>query len=226
MEKLSLTVATRTVLGKKVQALRVASIVPAIIYGHGVENRYVQVPIIPFEKLFTKAGESSLIDLVVDSGASLKVLIHDVQRDPVTSTINHVDFYQVKMTEKLTAHIPIVHVGESRAVKELGGVLVKTLDHINVECLPQDLPHELTVDLTTLEQFDDAIRVSDIPIPAGVTVKSDPQEMVLTVKAPRTEEEVKADLATPATENIEAVEVAEKKGKEKEEEVAPEPDKK
>ncbi len=224
METISLNVKTRSLMGKKAAALRAASLVPGVIYGHGSDNQFVEVPAVTFDKIFAKAGESSLVDLAVDDKAPFKVLIHDVQRDPVTSTVSHVDFYQVKMTEKLTAHIPLVLTGESKAVKESGGVIVKTLDSVTVECLPQDLVHEILVDISKLENFDDAIHIEDLAVPQGIEIKSEGNEMIVTVKAPRTEEEVAADLATPASEaSVEAVEV-EKKGKKEEEsaEAAPE----
>ena len=123
-----------------------------------------------------------------------KVLINDIQRHPLSGQIIHIDFYKVKMTEKLTTDIPLVFVGESKAVKELGGILVKTLDHVKVECLPQDLVHELTVDLSSINTFDDAIHVSDLSLPSGLKVLTHGEEAIARVQPPRTEEEFKADL--------------------------------
>ncbi len=216
MEAIQLTATARTVTGKKVRDLRNASLVPGVVYGHGFENKNVAVSLVPFEKVLAKAGESTLVDLVVDDATPFKVLIHEVQRDPVTSVPRHVDFFHVSMTEKLSTHIPIVFIGESKAVKELGGTLVKTLDAVAVECLPQDLVHELSVDLASLENFDDALRVADLKVPAGIEITSDPEEMIVTVKAPRTEEEIAADETVTAEVKVEDVEV-EKKGKKEEE---------
>lgn len=215
MEIVSLNVQSRTATGKKVAGLRAQGFVPGVIYGHGFENRSVSAEAIPFDKILKKAGTSSLVDLSIDGAAPIKVLIHDVQRNPVTNQVGHIDFYHVKMTEKLSAQVPLVLIGESKAVKEAGAILVKTLDRVTVECLPQDLVHELTVDISTLDNFDDAIHVSDIVVPHGITIEADASEVVVTVKAPRTEAEMEADLATPATENVAEVAV-EKKGKEAE----------
>ena len=210
----SLQVATRTLVGKKNKLLRGQGLIPGVVYGHGETNRSVEIKKVPFEKLFQSAGESSLVDLNIDEDASLKVLIHDIQRHPVTGQIIHVDFYQVKMTEKLTADVPLVFIGEAKAVKELGGVLVKTLDHVKVECLPQDLVHELKVNLSSLETFDDAIHVKDIVVPTGINVLSSIDDMVVSVQPPRTEEEAKIEGAEAPVDVSEVEVEKEKKDKE------------
>jgi len=192
--KHSIQVSSRTLLGKKNRLLREQSLIPGVIYGHGESNHIVAVKRVAFEKLFQAAGESSLVDLNLDCCAAFKVLIHDIQRHPLSGQIIHIDFYKVKMTEKLTTDIPLVFVGESKAVKELGGILVKTLDHVKVECLPQDLVHELTVDLSSINTFDDAIHVSDLSLPSGLKVLTHGEEAIARVQPPRTEEEFKADL--------------------------------
>lgn len=210
----SLQVAARTLAGKKNKLLRDHGLIPGVVYGHGETNRLVEVKRALFEKLFQSAGESSLVDLSIDGTPSLKVLIHDVQNHPVNGQIIHIDFYQVKMTEKLTADVPLVFVGEPKAVKELGGILVKTLDHVKVECLPQDLVHELKVDLSSLETFDDTIHVKDIVVPSEINVLSSADDMVVSIQPPRAEEEIKvAEAEKPA--DVSEVEVEkEKKGKE------------
>ena len=212
MKNLELSAETRTIRGKKLQNLRENFLIPGIVYGHGFTNRLVTVNSVAFSKLFAEAGESTLVNLRIDKTAPIQVLIHDIQRDPVTSQISHIDFFQVKMTEKLTAHVLIVFDGETKAVKELGGTLVKALDHLTVECLPADLVHELHADLTKLEKFGDSITVADIKVPAGLTIKNEMTDMVATVKAPKTEEELAAELAAPVSADVTAVEV-EKKGK-------------
>ena len=221
MQNFELQAATRTKLGKQVASLRTDSLVPGVVYGHDLENRNVTVPAMVFEKLYAKAGASTLVNLTIDESTAVPVLIHDVQRDPITSDIQHVDFYQVSMKEKLTTEIAIVLVGESPAVKAYAAILVKTLDHVVVECLPSDLVHELAVDISVLKEFDDAIRVSDIVLPTGLTLKTDPEEMVVAARAPRTEEEMKADLATAPSETAVADVEVEAKGKKPEEGEAP-----
>ena len=110
-----------------------------------------------------EAGRSVLIDLEID-GEKRKVLIHDFQKHPLTNRFIHIDFYQVKMDEEIEANVEIVFVGEAPAVKELGGVLLKTMDEVLVRCLPADLPKEIKVDLSTLKTFDDRIFVKDLNI--------------------------------------------------------------
>ncbi len=219
MDKQTLNAISRTVVGKKTEALRAEGNIPAVVYGHGETNRNITLSRSIFEKVLQKAGESSLLDLVVDSGTPLSVLIQDVQRDPLTGSPLHVDFYLVNMTEKLTTEIPLVYIGESPAVKSLGGILVKTLDHLKVECLPQDLVPEITVDLGVLNTFEDAIHVKDLAIPNGITSLIPLDEAVVRVQPPRDEEVVTA--AAPTAEDVAKVEVAKKGKKEEEGDAAP-----
>lgn len=210
MENLQLRAETRSELGKSAQKVRGNGKIPAVVYGHGVSTRSLSIDGGPFQKLWQKAGETTLVDLAVGEDAAVKVLIQDVQLHPLTHTPIHVDFHQVRMSEKITAEIPLIFTGESAAVKELGGVLVKSLDTIKVECLPADLIHELTIDIGALKTFEDAIRVSDVPVPAALTVLENAGEVVATVSAPRSEAELAA-LEEKVEEKVEAVETVEKK---------------
>lgn len=220
METLSLTLKERKLKGKAVNRLRKEGLIPAIVYGHDITPISVSVEYNPFIKVYRKAGESSLVDLVIEGHDSIKALIQDIAIDPMTDRLIHADFRQVSMKEKLKAKIPIVYSGESRAMKELGGILVKSLAEIEVECLPQYLVHEIVVDLSPIKEFGEAIRVGSIPVPEGMVFLAGPNEVIATVTPPRSEEELKA-LEEKVEENIEAVEVAKTK-KETEEEVAPE----
>lgn len=219
-ESLSLQVKTRTQSGSKnAQELRSEKRIPAVLYGHGLESISVEVPEQKMHNVYTAAGESTLIDLTVDEKEPVKVVIHDVQRDALNHTISHVDFYQVKMDEKMHAEIELVFEGAAPAVKNLGGTLVKNIDHIQIECLPKDLVHHITVDISTLATFDDVIRVKDLSVPSGVTLLQDDEDGIASVAAPRTEEELKA-LEEDVVENVESVEVdgakeAEEGGEEK-----------
>jgi len=207
-QKFSLAVQQRTVFGKKNKGLRSEGIIPGVVYGQGKKNIDVAITLGQFQKLFNAAGESSLVDLSVGDAAPFVVLIHDVQRQPVTGDIEHVDFYRVNMKKTLTATVALAFSGESPAVKEQGGVLVKALDHVEIECLPSDLVHELTVDLGVLANIDDALHVKDVPTPNGVAITNDPETVVVAVHPPRKEEEETPVVAADVSE----VEV-EKKGK-------------
>lgn len=191
MQSMTLEASARTALGRRAQTVREQLLVPAVMYGHGVETRTISVPFQTFRKVYAQAGTSSLVDVVVDGASPVKAIIKDVQVDPITMNPIHVDFHQVNMTETMTAHVPLVFSGDPLAVKALGGTLVKSLDHVEVECLPADLPHEIVVDISQLNTFDDKITVGSLKLPNGVKVTDDTHAMIAFVEAPLTEEELK-----------------------------------
>jgi len=206
---------TRTQMQKATKLLRAEGIIPAQVYGHGTEPRSVQVRALDFQKAYRSAGESTLVRLIVDGQEPLSVLIQQVQHHPLHEQIVHVDFYKVNLKEKTTAEIPLVFEGESKAVKELSGVLVKSLDHVEVECLPTDLVHELIVDISKLSTFEDAITVADIVVPSTITILTKLEEVVATVQPPISEAELKA-LDEKPVEAVETVEVVTTKPQEDE----------
>lgn len=163
--------------------------IPAIMYGHGFDSRSISVQRNVFNKLFSVAGSSRLVDVAVDGEAPVKALIKEVQRHPLTMEPIHVDFHQVRMDEKMTVEVPIKFTGESEAVKALGGTLVKSLDEVEVTCLPADLPSFIEVDISKLVSFDERISVSDLVVAPGVVIHEDPRTMIANVVAPMTEEE-------------------------------------
>lgn len=192
MEKLSLTVMPREATGKKVRALRTQGKIPAVLYGHGITATNVMVEYQQFEKVYTQAGESTLVDLSVDGKPPVKALIYDVTHDPVSNQFTHVDFHQVRMDEKLTANVPLKFIGDAPAVKELSAIFVTQLDELEIRCLPGDLVHEIEVDISNLKQFDDAVHVSDVVVPKGIEVLNQPDTVVAVVQEPRSEKEVEA----------------------------------
>jgi large subunit ribosomal protein L25 len=204
MQQIAITAAKREVSGKRVKTLRNAGKLPAVLYGHNVETQALEISEKEFAKAFKSAGESTLINLVVD-GKQRPVLIHDVQNHYLNDQPIHVDFYAVNMAEKLKVHVPIHFVGEAPAVKALGGTLVKNLSEVEVECLPSDIPQNFEVDISKLENFEAAIRVSDLGIEAKFTILNPADEVIVTVARPRTEEEMKA-LDETVTEDVTKVE--------------------
>lgn len=190
MQTINLDAAVRKA-DEQASVLRAQGNIPAVIYGHGLETRSLSIPYEVFRKVYNQAGSSSLVDLTIDGKEAVKALIQDIQLDPITSKLIHVDFHQVNMKEKMHADIPLVFSGESAAVKTLGGTLIKSMDHIEVECLPADLPHEIVIDLSTLATFDDMITVGSIKPPQGVVITMDPESVIATVDEPLTEEELK-----------------------------------
>jgi len=174
--------------------------IPAILYGNDVENQSLKMRKTEFEKIFAGAGESNLIELNLD-GTMIKVLVKDIQRNVLNHSLTHADFYQVNMKEKVVAEIPLNFIGESKAVKELGAMLNKDLDNLEVECLPGDLVDHIDVDISVLIAFDDAIRIGDLKLPSGVVATGEAEEMVASVKEPMIiEEEEPVVEAAPAGE--------------------------
>lgn len=176
-------------------AVRAERKIPGVIYGHGVTSQTVTLDYQEFEKLYAKAGESSLVNLIVDTASPRPVLISDVQKDPVRGSFIHVDLHQVRMDEKIKAHIALQIVGESPAVKGLGANLIISKDELEVECLPKDLVAQITVDISVLTEMDQGLRVRDLNIPAGITVLDEAEETIVSALKPREEkvEEVKPE---------------------------------
>jgi len=186
-----LKAAPRQELGRKFNQQRKAGQIPAVIYGHGIKSEPISVLAKDFKKIYNEAGESSLITLDL-AGKKRTVLIHDIAKDPLTDQIIHIDFYQVKMDEKIKAKVPLVFVGESMAVKAEGGILVKNFQEVEVEALPQKLPHHIEVDISALATFDNHILIKDLPVGEGVRIEAAPEEVVASVIPPRSEEELAA----------------------------------
>jgi large subunit ribosomal protein L25 len=201
MQKIQLNAKSRD-LKEQNQVLRKQGTIPAVLYGHNVKNQNLSVNAVEFEKALKLAGESTIVDLVVD-GKTHPVLIQDVQLDNLSYRPMHADFYQVSMTEKLKANVVIEFVGESPAVKTLGGVLFKQISEIQVECLPADLPHNVVVDISSLKTFADAIYVKDLKFSDKVKVLSSEEEVVAKVQPPR---DVEKELAPAVTDEKAAVE--------------------
>jgi large subunit ribosomal protein L25 len=185
----SLKVEKREITGKKVESLRQEDKVPAVVYGAETENINLTIDYVTFEKLYAKAGESTLINLKLDGTEEMPVLIHDVFRNPVSDKIDHVDFYKIKYGQKLTATVELEFIGEPKAVKELGGVLVTNMAEVEIECLPKDLISKIKVDLSNLKTFEDYIHVKDLKVPETVKILTVEGDVVANVSRPRVEEE-------------------------------------
>ncbi len=205
MEKLQLNAALRDIEATKPEKLRKTGRLPAVLYGNKIKNIHLSVDAREFDKILKKAGESTIIELRAEDGKTHPVLIHDVQSHYLKSIPTHVDFYEVSMTEKLKAAVALEFVGESQAVKALGGVLVKVLNEVEVECLPADLPHNIQVSLDVLKTLQDTIHAKDLQIPAKVKLLTPADELVVKVQPPR---DVEAELATPVVEDVSKVEGA------------------
>jgi len=192
--------------------------VPAELYGKGIENIHVAVNQKEFTDVLKAAGESTIIELVLERENKKEevhpVLIYETQRHYLSHQPIHIDFYQVQKGQKIKTHIPIEFVGESPAVKNLGGVLVKNMDEVEVEALPQDLPRSFIVDITKLDAIDSKICIKDLNLPATIKTSAAPETAIVLVVPPREEEVV----STPAESISEIkIETEEKKAERKEE---------
>jgi large subunit ribosomal protein L25 len=193
----------RSGTGKGVnRKLRAVGRIPGVVYGKKREPQPIQLDPTALEKLLrgSGAGLNTLIDLSV-GGRTDTVLVKELQRHPVLGAFWHVDFYQVDLTRKITVAVPIHFVGKARGV-EFGGILDHPLRELEVECLPRAIPEFVEVDVSNLE-IGQAIHVSEIVLPEGVQVKTDPMLPVASVVLPAAEVE-----ATP-TETIVEGEVPE-----------------
>lgn len=220
MDQYLLKARTRPVSREQLGALRKQGMIPAVVYGHGVPSLPIAVPALPFRKVFLEAGESTLIDLAIDDQPAVKTLIQEIQREPATDAIVHVDFHQVKMTEKVELDVALSFVGEAPAVKELGGTLVKARDSLKVRCLPTDLVKEIAVDVSVLKAFDEPLRVKDLTVPSGLEVLDPSEDSVVYVEAPRSEKEIE-ELSSAVTEDVSQVEKIEKPKEEEDADAAP-----
>ncbi len=194
----------------KLDTLRKAGEIPAVFYGAGRKNTPISLSLVEFKKIWREAGESSVVSVKTPE-EDVDILIQEVQVDPVTEEPVHADFLAIDMKKKIRVKVPLVFEGISNAVKNGIGNLVKVLYEVEIEALPTDLPHDLVVDISSLEGLDSQIFVSNIKLPAGVTVITDTKEVVASIVA---QVEEKEEVVVPV--DLSAIEV-EKKGKKEEE---------
>jgi len=202
---MELQVQKRDTLGRGVKDIRAKGLVPAELYGRGLENLHLSMPKKEFKKVFKEAGENTLVTILLD-GKKHPVLIQDVSYDPLTDEIQNVDLYQVRMDEKLKVGVPVEFTGVAPAVKEKNGLLVKSLQELEIEALPMDIPRDIKVDISKLADIGQSIYVKDLNIPANVRVLVSLETVVATVTAKVTEEEELA-MRQAAGAGVEAVKV-------------------
>ncbi len=188
----------RTLLGNKSKQVRFAGQIPAVVYGATTQPQPLSVDAKIFNKVYSEAGNTALIDLQFGD-QSMKVLVQDVAVTPVLGEIIHVDFFAVNLKEKIVTEIPLKFVGEAPAVLELQGNLITNKTEIEVEALPTDLVSEIEVDISSLATFDDQIKVSDIKVPSTLEIVTDPEEVIALVEEPKSEEELEAELSADAS---------------------------
>jgi len=179
MEQIELKVTNREILGKKVRFLRRQGITPTHIFGHGIKSLAVQCDTTELKRVMAEAGKTRLINLKLDSEKRPRTaVIREVQIEPRTGQSLHVDFYQVKMEEKVKVEVPIVLVGEAPALKSKDNMLLHELNTLEIDCLPAKIPNSIELDITSLTEPEQAIRVEDIELDKEITVLNEPEQIV------------------------------------------------
>ncbi len=223
MEEIVIKATRRTVIGKQVRAIRREGKLPAILYGHYIEPISMEMDLKDTTRKLMGLAPSALVTLDVD-GTQHKTLVREKQRNKISGVLLHVDFLAVSMTEKLRAGVYIEITGVSPAIKDFDGVLVTGMDEVEVECLPQDLPERIVVDISSLLKIGDGIYVRDLVVPEGVKVLDEPATMValVTAQAAVEEEVAPAPVEEALAEEPEVIEHGKKEdegeGEEKEKE--------
>lgn len=209
MEQIELRATTREVLGKKVRFLRREGITPVHLFGHDIESVALQCDTTQLQRILAQAGRSRLIGLRLDKAKKPRnVVVREIRREPRTGELLHVDFYQVRMEEKIKVEVPIVLVGEAPALESRENMLMPELSSLTIECLPDEIPPSIELDISSLTEAEQAIQVKDIALDEGITVFDDPEHIVVKISAlpvekveeVAVEEAVEAPEAAPAPE--------------------------
>lgn len=183
-DKILLDVSARSVTGKKVKALRLAGDTPATIYGHNIEPTSIMAPAGMVEKVVAAAGKHHPVQLNLD-GKTRLTMIKSVDMDPVKHKVRHVSFHAIKQNEKVKTEVPIVLTGSGESPAERAGLIIlTTLEIVNVEALPNDLPDAIEVSVATLAEVGDHLTVADLIVPKGVVIENDPEQGVASVYEP------------------------------------------
>jgi large subunit ribosomal protein L25 len=219
MEDITLTVDKRNVLGKKNRFLRRQGITPVHVFGHGIESQTLQCKTAELSHIILRAGETRLIKLKIKGEKTPKnVFIKEVQKDPFGKELFHVDFYQVRMDEEMEVSVPIVLTGESPLMKDKNRMLSHGITELSISCMPDKVPPQIEIDITVLEDLEQAIFVKDVILDPDITVNDDPEQMVIKVAEVGVVEEPEE----VAVEEAEGEEVAEAEGEARAEEAGEE----
>jgi large subunit ribosomal protein L25 len=169
-----------------VAALRRSGVTPANVYGNGLDSVSIQINTDVMDKTLKTMLANEVIDLsIAGEGATRPVVVQKVQRHPLTSKVLHAEFYQVSLRTRMRADVPLIIIGTSEGVETYNGVLMKAVETVQVEALPLDLPSHIDVDITPLANLEDTLHVSDLSVPEGVTLLTDPEVVVVKVASPR-----------------------------------------
>ncbi len=207
MDKIELKVANRDILGKKVKHLRRQGITPVHVFGHGIQSLALQCDTKELEQVLAQAGQTRLINLkLAKERKARNVVVREFDRDWRKGQLVHVDFYQVKMEEKIRVEVPVVLIGESPALKSKENMLDHELATFTVECLPAKIPDSIEVDVSSLAELDQAIRVKDITLDKDISVLNSPDLVVAKVSLRHVEKVVEEVVEEEVTAEAEAAE--------------------
>jgi large subunit ribosomal protein L25 len=221
--ELTLKANTRDVLGKKTRFLRGQSITPAHLFGHDIESLALQCDTTELQDIISRGGTTRLIGVTIEGeGKPRSVFIREIQRNNLNGQLLHVDFYQIKMTEKMTAHVPIILTGEAPATKDKANIIEQSLTELAVECLPEKLPPQIEIDLGTLEEAGQSVHVQDLRLDPDITVTTPGDYLIVKVGHLRiTEEKEEEAVAAEAEEITEAAQEGAAPGEEESKEEQP-----
>ncbi len=225
MSELILKATARDVLGKKTRFLRRRGITPTHLFGHGVESMSLQCGTAELKDIIARGGSTRLVSLDIEAGKKTRsVFVREIQVDTITGQLIHVDLYQIQKTEKMTADIPIILIGEAPATKSRENILQQSLTQLGVSCLPEKLPPQIEIDLSSLEEVNSAIYARDIDLGPDVTITTPDDQMIVKISqvAIEKEEEVVAELGAEEAEAEAEGEAAEGEGEAPAEEKPPE----
>ncbi len=180
----------REVVGKKVSNLRREGILPAVVYGGDTASQSIQLDAREFDVLMRHTTRNTLVDLKIGKAKATPVLLQNIHEHPVRRSPMHVDFLVVSMTEAITVDVPVNYMGDSSAADKLGGTLLHLRESVSISALATALPQAIDLDISPLDSFEAVLHVSDLIVPEGVTVLTDPEEPLARVQPPRVEEEI------------------------------------
>ena len=215
MDQIELETTNREILGKKVRFLRRQGITPLHVFGHGIESVALQCATANLRRVLAEAGKTGLISLKLDNEKRPRnVMVREVQIEPLTGGLLHVDFYEVRMAEKVKVEVPVILVGEAPALKSKENMLVHELSTLTVECLPAKMPTSIELDLSSLTEPGQVMRVKDIELDKEVTVLNAPEQVVARISLRQVERVEEKEVAEAAVEAPEVDSLPEEKSKE------------
>jgi len=215
MEQIELETTNREILGKKVRFLRHQGITPLHLFGHGIESMALQCATANLRRVLAEAGKTGLIRLKLDNEKRPRnVMVREVQMEPLTGGLLHVDFYEVRMAEKVKVEVPIILVGEAPALKSKENMLVQELSTLTVECLPVKMPTSVELDLSSFTEQGQVVRVKDIEMDKEVTVLRDLEQVVARISSRPVEKVEDKEVAEAAVEAPEVAPLPEEESKE------------